>query len=111
MITCERCQTENLEGAQYCDECGAALGAAAAAGNNAAPRRLTYDDAGAEVMPFAADSGAARRAPAEPSPAAVSKPQQAVSPLRTSLASRPGTFYINASPEIPNVFGRSQPAM
>ncbi|HWW75473.1 MAG TPA: FHA domain-containing protein [Pyrinomonadaceae bacterium] len=100
MITCERCQTENLEGAQYCDECGAALGAAAA-GNNAAPRRLTYDDAGAEVMPFAADSGAARRAreaeprPAvaqsEPRPSAASKPQQAVSPLRTSLASRPGT--------------------
>jgi hypothetical protein len=90
MITCERCQTENLEGAQYCDECGAALGAGG--GNNAAPRRLTYDDAGAEVMPFPADSGAARRArEAEPHPAAVSKPQQAVSPLRTSLAGRPGT--------------------
>jgi hypothetical protein len=26
MITCERCNTENLEGSQYCDECGAALG-------------------------------------------------------------------------------------
>jgi len=25
MITCERCNTENLEGAQYCDECGALL--------------------------------------------------------------------------------------
>ena len=25
MITCERCKTENLDGAQYCDECGAAL--------------------------------------------------------------------------------------
>jgi len=25
MITCERCNTENLEGSQYCDECGAAL--------------------------------------------------------------------------------------
>jgi predicted component of type VI protein secretion system len=25
MITCERCQTENLEGSQYCDECGAIL--------------------------------------------------------------------------------------
>jgi hypothetical protein len=99
MITCERCQTENLEGAQYCDECGAALGAAAG-GNSAAPRRLTYDDAGAEVMPFAADSAAARRAQsesrpavaqAEPRPATVSKPQPAVSPLRTSLAGRPGT--------------------
>lgn len=25
MITCEMCQTENLEGSQYCDECGAVL--------------------------------------------------------------------------------------
>ncbi len=25
MITCERCNTENLEGSQYCDECGATL--------------------------------------------------------------------------------------
>ena len=25
MTTCERCGTENLEGAQYCDECGATL--------------------------------------------------------------------------------------
>src|SRR5687768_16045993 len=27
MITCERCNTENLDGSQYCDECGAPLGA------------------------------------------------------------------------------------
>ena len=26
MTTCERCKTENLDGAQYCDECGAPLG-------------------------------------------------------------------------------------
>jgi hypothetical protein len=25
MITCERCKTENLDGSQYCDECGAPL--------------------------------------------------------------------------------------
>jgi hypothetical protein len=25
MITCERCQTENVDGAQYCDECGLLL--------------------------------------------------------------------------------------
>jgi predicted component of type VI protein secretion system len=28
MITCERCNTENLDGSQYCDECGALLGGA-----------------------------------------------------------------------------------
>src|ERR671917_2652399 len=32
MITCERCQTENIEGSQYCDECGAALEPATAGG-------------------------------------------------------------------------------
>jgi hypothetical protein len=30
MITCERCQTENVDGAQYCDECGLPLAAAGA---------------------------------------------------------------------------------
>jgi len=25
MITCERCKTENLDGSQYCDDCGAPL--------------------------------------------------------------------------------------
>jgi hypothetical protein len=29
MTTCERCSTENLEGSQYCDECGAPLSASA----------------------------------------------------------------------------------
>lgn len=29
MTTCERCKTENLDGSQYCDECGAPLSAPA----------------------------------------------------------------------------------
>jgi hypothetical protein len=29
MTTCERCKTENLDGSQYCDECGAALSTSA----------------------------------------------------------------------------------
>ncbi|HEV2801455.1 MAG TPA: FHA domain-containing protein [Pyrinomonadaceae bacterium] len=35
MITCERCQTENVDGAQYCDECGLLLASAGAAGASA----------------------------------------------------------------------------
>jgi len=31
MTICERCSTENLDGSQYCDECGAPLNAAALA--------------------------------------------------------------------------------
>ena len=39
MITCQRCQTENLDGSQYCDECGAALG-----GQPQAAARTPADD-------------------------------------------------------------------
>ncbi|MBD0326186.1 MAG: FHA domain-containing protein [Pyrinomonadaceae bacterium] len=35
MTTCERCNTENLEGSQYCDECGAPLSASARAKKSA----------------------------------------------------------------------------
>lgn len=34
MITCQRCKTENLEGSQYCDECGAPLRPNFSAGGN-----------------------------------------------------------------------------
>src|SRR5437763_6038049 len=43
MTICERCSTENLDGSQYCDECGAPLNAAALAkkpagtGNSGSP--------------------------------------------------------------------------
>jgi hypothetical protein len=66
MITCDRCQTENIEGSQYCDECGAALPSAGPAGG----RRHVTEEAAAEPEPFAADSGAVRRAPSELRPAA-----------------------------------------
>jgi hypothetical protein len=36
MITCERCQTENVDGAQYCDECGLPLAAGGARQRNEA---------------------------------------------------------------------------
>jgi hypothetical protein len=39
MITCERCKTENLDGSQYCDECGAPLRPNIRSSNTAFPRR------------------------------------------------------------------------
>ncbi|HEX8502416.1 MAG TPA: FHA domain-containing protein [Pyrinomonadaceae bacterium] len=68
MITCDRCQTENIEGSQYCDECGAAL---AGVSHTAARRHVTEESpaAAAGPEPLAADSGAARRAPSELRPA------------------------------------------
>ncbi|MCA1591376.1 MAG: FHA domain-containing protein [Acidobacteria bacterium] len=44
MITCDRCQTENLEGSQYCDECGAALGS----GESQQARKPAADDGGGD---------------------------------------------------------------
>jgi hypothetical protein len=61
MITCDRCQTENIEGSQYCDECGAALSAAGPSGR----RHVTEESAVAQPEPLTAADGAARRAPSE----------------------------------------------
>src|SRR5215210_7879284 len=64
MITCERCQTENIEGSQYCDDCGAAL----QPGGGPGPRAQTSEQAspGTHAGPeaIASDSGAARHASA-----------------------------------------------
>lgn len=62
MTTCERCNTENLDGSQYCDECGAplALGASSrksqiGTGSSGAP---TNSKAMAEAQPLVAASEA-----------------------------------------------------
>lgn len=43
MITCDRCKTENLDGSQYCDECGAPL--------RPNGRPASYPNAGADYQP------------------------------------------------------------
>lgn len=50
MITCERCDTENLEGSQYCDECGAAL-----AGGSLRPKKPTTGPTEDEETPDSLD--------------------------------------------------------
>lgn len=72
MITCERCQTENLEGSQYCDECGAIL-SGAHAGAKKITSRNGEDDAGALAvasMPADAIVLSDEAAPADASPTA-----------------------------------------
>lgn len=78
MITCERCNTNNLEGSQYCDECGALLAAAPSRGrkpqtNPAAEGVMQASPAESDGGPSPASdggSGAASRSnvEAEPSP-------------------------------------------
>jgi hypothetical protein len=81
MITCERCQTENIEGSQYCDECGAALQPV-----TNGPRTHTSERIVAEHEAVASDSAAARRASA-PELRAVPQPL-ATSPSVTGVAGR-----------------------
>jgi hypothetical protein len=87
MITCERCQTENIDGSQYCDECGATLqpGVASMSG----PRAQTSEHAGPGTEAVVSDSGPARVA-AAPELRAVPKPQPLTS-AGTSIAGRPRT--------------------
>src|ERR1044072_5415162 len=90
VISCERCQTENVEGSQYCDECGAALQPAAA---GPVSRALTSEHTGpgthAGPGPEAVASDSPRRASA-PELRAVSKPQP-LSSAGTSVAGRART--------------------
>src|SRR5947209_16675060 len=107
MITCERCQTENIDGSQYCDECGANLpgtssgkkytsddgGAAAAGGAHSAVVASETRAAGeggvsgaqaaaGTVEPVEQPRAERRREPAEVIPL---RQSQAVSPARTSV--------------------------
>lgn len=87
MITCERCQTENIEGSQYCDECGATLqpGSSSAAGPVPRARTSTSEQAGPGTEAVAPDSG--RRA-AAPELRTVAKAQP-LAAAGTSVAGRP----------------------
>ena len=90
MITCERCQTENIEGSQYCDECGAALQPGTAGGPG--PRGQTSEQAGpgtqAGPEAVASDAGATHRSSHELR--SVPKPQP-LSSAGTSVAGRART--------------------
>ena len=83
MITCERCKTENLDGSQYCDECGAALRP------NANPRAKAPGNAPGNVGQFKpeGDGQNGSRAPVSaPQPEAAGKAAAAV-----NLSSSPGS--------------------
>ena len=107
MITCERCQTENVDGAQYCDECGLPLAGAAGRAAAGGANRSSSADARTPILqmlnkPVTVTGGGDAEASAEvvspdaptkhdgsrdsdPSPVIVS---EAASALRTSAAAR-----------------------
>jgi hypothetical protein len=75
MITCERCHTENLDGSQYCDECGAALSGLAALSAEG-PRATTED------MP---EEGHAGEATDEPREASAAEAPEAAAAMRSQV--------------------------
>jgi hypothetical protein len=98
-MTCERCNTENIDGSQYCDECGASLAVAPRArtqgesgvADNGGPRdRAPLSAPGAgEGMPPAGEHGSDRARPslgAEPSLHAAQGPRGVPSFLSSSDA-------------------------
>jgi pSer/pThr/pTyr-binding forkhead associated (FHA) protein len=54
MITCDRCKTENLDGSQYCDECGAPL----RPNGRPLPRGTSYSQDGGQNGTHAPSPGA-----------------------------------------------------
>ena len=99
MITCERCQTENVKGAQYCDECGLPLTAPGATAGRAAadgrtpimqmlgkPLTLSGDGEPPDaVSPDAPTKHDGNKDGGDAAPIAIS---EAASAVRTSIAAR-----------------------
>jgi hypothetical protein len=81
MITCQRCQTENLDGSQYCDECGAALSGQPPPQPQQGAKPQPSDDGHEARAPFASQSP--ETAPYEaPAPAA---PERARGTVETPI--------------------------
>ncbi|HZT57229.1 MAG TPA: FHA domain-containing protein [Pyrinomonadaceae bacterium] len=83
MITCERCQTENIEGSQFCDECGAILPATPSGGkrrasdgndnrNTSAAEKVVAPETRSEVVQEPAEVPAGAKSSPIPSPARTS---------------------------------------
>ncbi len=81
MITCEKCNTENLDGSQYCDECGAPLSNPALAKKSTG----TGDTGGSTDGKSIADASVAASLPKK-SEAAVSQAAPAFAVSQGSIA-------------------------
>lgn len=80
MTTCERCSTENLDGAQYCDECGAPLGEMLRAKGSA----LTGNSGGATDSRSMAERDLSEVQPAVVETGVGSSVQESVAPAQSS---------------------------
>jgi hypothetical protein len=102
MITCERCQTENIEGSQYCDECGAIMPGPASGDKRRASDSAdnNKNDAVVPEQPDAVTPQTRAENIREPAEApVVAKSQVIPSPARTSVGgqSRPREYENSSS--------------
>ena len=86
MITCARCQTENIEGSQYCDECGAILREEPAARTPTTGPTDESDTPGSARFVEAAPAER-RRSEATEKHSAARRSSEIVSPARTAVSS------------------------
>ncbi|HEV2762087.1 MAG TPA: FHA domain-containing protein [Pyrinomonadaceae bacterium] len=90
MITCERCNTRNLEGSQYCDECGALLEGGPPASR---PYGGSPSDNGARTrVEMFASTGGEPSAPPEPPRVTPAPAEAAPAQGRAGLAAAAGAY-------------------
>lgn len=102
MITCDRCQTENLEGSQYCDECGAAL----VAGASSSPQHGKFSTSAGGVSSAPAAGIVERRVPAGGDSTA--KPDSGNGHRIEATAAAPEPVAHFATQSSPDVLSREQ---
>ena len=92
MITCARCQTENIEGSQYCDECGAILREEPAAAHRTPTTGPTGEGETPGHVHFAEPvraepTRAERRRDSTEKHSATRRSSEVISPARTAVSS------------------------
>ncbi|HVF44912.1 MAG TPA: FHA domain-containing protein [Pyrinomonadaceae bacterium] len=107
MITCQRCQTENLDGSQYCDECGAALGGQPPQAQPQGPARAPAADGG-HAAPVTAPSQEVSAFDAPAPPAEHGRRRTVETPSITSAQPAPASL-LSQAPVAPRKVQESGP--
>ncbi|HEU4594946.1 MAG TPA: FHA domain-containing protein [Pyrinomonadaceae bacterium] len=87
MITCARCQTENIEGSQYCDECGAILREEAASAHRTPTTGPTEEGDTPGNSHFVEPARAERRRESTEKHSAARRSSEIISPAHTAVSS------------------------
>ena len=103
MTTCDRCKTDNLDGAQYCDECGAPL-------NLQVPVRKSVETGNNNSGELAAGGRAVAEAPPVEAPPLFTQPEAAPQRVVPAFAASPGSLPISSAAHARLVIERGRSA-